>query len=190
MVKKLPVLIACCVIAGGVGASFADDDDGATAKRVRGTASGWVHYSAAADLNDDGFSGVLGQSRGKSNLGQFDSSNSGDVLPWDGLSFCDSGNGILLTYGSSSSVIRLKSGDLIYGRLSETIPSTLCFNIVDNVSYSFELHEDVLGGTGRYEGATGTMVSIGAGRNITAVHATASGTIEGELFLVGGDDDD
>ena len=68
--------------------------------------------------------------------------------------------------------------------MADSPPSTLCFNIIDNVSSTFEIYFNIAGGTGRFEGATGHSITTGSSRNIFDGHSGFSGSNTGEIFLI------
>jgi hypothetical protein len=162
------------------------------AKTCAGTASGWGWASAEVDADGSGVSGSVGTAQGRDCFGQFTAGSAGNLIDWDGSTFCDfddvgNPSGVVLEYRNLSQVQRYANGDLLFSELSESIPSTLCFNFVDGVSYTSEIHSDFVGGTGRFEGASGYAVGRGAGRNLRKMGAS-SAEFESEITLQRGND--
>jgi len=62
---------------------------------------------------------------------------------------------------SRSSIIRFANGDLLYATLAtDGSPSSLCID-VRNETRTVEIHMDITGGTGKFEGATGELLVTG-----------------------------
>jgi len=142
--------------------------------------SGWVKQSSEVDLNGDLDTGGESTSHGKSTMGPVSSGGMSDLIPWDGVTFCDfdpdSGLPIAveLVYAGTASITRFQNGDLLYTVMNPSPPSTLCFNFIDSTS-TFTIYTDVTGGTGGFEGATGTAVSTGSAENVVPDHLDAFG---------------
>lgn len=150
-------------------------------------ASGTAVPSNAADL-DENATGYHSYLEGRGSLGRFTLTNAGDVSDWDGSSFCDfdpetgAPIAVELVYLGNASVLRTAAGDQLYLELDSSPPSTYCANFIDNSS-TFELYATVVGGTGRFKGATGTIYFSGSGQalsGLTPFELTASG----ELYLM------
>ena len=150
--------------------------------------SGWSLASDAADSNGDGEGGGTSQVQMNGTYGNSTGSARSDLLPWDGFSFCDfdpdSGipSGVLLKYETRSSVARFANGDLLYTVLDPAADSTLCFNFVDSRTGTFEIFSLVVGGTGRFESATGELVSTGKSTAIQSGHSGIEFEINGEII--------
>jgi hypothetical protein len=164
--------------------------DPAEARTCKGTASGWGVNTD--EINGDGVEGggSVSTGTGRDCFGNLTTSGAGELAEWDQHSYCDFDDtgypsGVLLNYLSLSQVIRYRNGDLVMTELSESFPSTLCFNYVDGVSYTVEVYSVVIGGTGRFEGATGTSVTRGAGQNLQNMGAWTS-EFESDLTLQSG----
>ena len=159
------------------------------ARKYEDTFSGWSFGSDEADTDMIEGGGFINSFTHNSTLGQLTSGGAGDLGEFDGITFCDfdpetgAPRGIVLDYLTNASVLRAPNGDLLYRRLSNSPPSTLCFNFVDNQSFTFEVYVDFVGGTGKYEGATGTALIRGSGAFVSNVLIAISGTSEGEILL-------
>ena len=165
----------------------------AEARRLSGEASGWG--------TDAGSTAV-----GRDNLGKFTVGGVSELEEFDESNpvFCDFDEfgyprGVELQYVSLSQVVRYKNGDLMFSELDPNVPSTLCFNFIDNVSSTFEAYSIITGGTGRFEGATGYSAATGSSTQLGDVNDGGifgfSSKTEGEIFLQHGhhydeDDDD
>lgn len=175
------LLLACLVAALG----SAD----ALAKHFKATASGWTVVSSEADVDASLTGGSTSHSSGRSTVGPLTAGASSDLGDWDGSSYCDfdpdSGapRGVLLHYVAFSQVVRFVRGDLMYLQLDSSPPSTLCFNFIDNTSFTVELHLTVMGGTGRFEGATGSLVSRGSGSNLSSTLSAFEAETEGQIWF-------
>lgn len=130
-------------------------------KKVRIWASGNSVSAAATDVDGNG-TGYTSYLKGGGNLGPFTLTNAGDVAEWDGVSFCnfdpESGlpDSVEIYYLANSSVLRTIGGDQLFLELNTSPPSPYCVTFA-NTSATFELYADVVGGTGRFEGATGSI---------------------------------
>lgn len=160
----------------------------AETKEVRFEASGSGFDSQEADADGNLTGGSVSVGAGRDSLGRFTFNGVGDLADWDGVSFCDFDpetgypSGVLLYYVALSQVLRYENGDLLLLELAGSPPSTLCFNFVDYVSYTFETYTEIVGGTGRLEGASGAFHGQGRGQNLQHMGAfSASGT--GEVHL-------
>jgi len=157
------------------------------ARPFDGSASGWG--LPAAEIGTGG-GGSTSTASGQSSLGVFSVSGAGAVDFTDFLGFCDvdgsddpaEQNDWLFPYTALAQVMRFENGDLLFQELSAEA-STFCLSsAAPNDRLRFEVHTDVVGGTGRFEGASGSVVSRGTGRNLSTMGGFSS-TFSGELIL-------
>ncbi len=118
------------------------------------------------DVNEDGETGVIVNLQGSlGSLGPvtFQSYFEGDAFNPDGPP-CTTPNGlpgVLLNLVESDTVFRLQVGELIFSR---SVSGSACFPVTpgDN-SFGFTAVDDVIGGTGMFENATGSIDTDGVG---------------------------
>ncbi len=116
-------------------------------------------------------------------LGRTNTSGLTNLGEWDEVSFCEYAPGVLgllLTYESGSFIDTAANGDQLYRVLSAEPASTLCFDFT-NERFTFTLYQDVVGGTGRFEGATGTAVTKGSGQNVGEGHSAFTFSLKGKI---------
>lgn len=177
--------ICSCLLLAALGALAT----GVDAREVRLWTAGESLSSDTYNYNGDDVSGFESRLEGWGSLGRVVLTTAGDLIDYDGASapcdFDEAGNAVAipLTYLNVSSVIRNLRGDQLYTEQASSPPSTVCFNFVD-FSLTYELYVDVVGGTGRFEGATGTLVTRGSGQQLTSV-GPFEGYTEGTLFFPG-----
>ena len=112
---------------------------------------------------------------------------------FDGVSFCDFDpvttfpSGAILNYISASAIFTSENGGQLYFVLNPSPPSTLCFNFVDE-SFTFEQFFDITGGTGQFEGATGSIFNTGSGQIVADNHGAFEFQFTGLIHTF--DDDD
>jgi hypothetical protein len=158
----------------------------AEAEPFKRKASGWLN---ALDVGDTPFSIVT--SIGEGTFGKSTSNTMTQTGEWFG-SFCvlDPANDVIiveLPILINSTVFRFANGDLLYTALTPLPPSRLCVDTW-RPALTAEIYLDITGGTGKFEGATGSLFLR---RNAKAliqqgdkwVHAGGTETIEGEIFL-------
>lgn len=167
----------------------------ADSRRFAGAVSGWSTPSdeVSAESSTGGV-GFYTEMSGRDTFGKVSTATVGGVAAWDGATFCDfddtgSPRGVLLDYVGVQQVWRRRNGDLVYLTQSSSPPSTLCFNFIDNASSTFEVHLDVTGGTGRFEGATGEVEVSGHGRSLGTI-TPLSAELRGTVNLTRPDDED
>ena len=88
--------------------------------------------------------------------------------------------GVLINYESGSFIDTAANGHQLYRRLADSPTSTLCFDFT-NERFTFNLYVDVVGGTGRFSGATGSAVVTGSGSNVADGHSAFEFTLKGTL---------
>lgn len=174
--------VLCCAIALALltGAPLAAKLKGTIP--VTATFSGWWLQTGTTNVD----AAVAGHSTSsvQSNLGTFEAGARTESLPWDGVTLCwepDRGVpiGIVLVKLNDSSVWRFDDGSMIFTRFIEGIN---CFDWQDGSS-TFDFDSEIVGGTGLFAGATGTISTSGIvhGGGPGAVGYT--GTVTGTLVL-------
>jgi hypothetical protein len=158
-----------------------------TAKKLHISFSGTSFSSSDADSDGDLQGGSRGSGVIKGSLGNGVYASQGDTDEWDGSTFCafDDNNApiaVELVYVSNSGVTTFENGDQLMSTLASSPPSTLCFNFVDGTS-SFKIYRDIQGGTGRFEGATGTTEVTGTARPVDDGFSITQGTATSVLNL-------
>lgn len=160
----------------------------AEAQPFNGSASGWG--VPASEIGTSG-GGSSSSASGRSTLGSFTASGNGAVDYATFLGFCDVDGSDdpgeqtdwLFPYELLSQVVQIENGDQIFQELSQSRLSTLCLS--SDASHSrlrFEIYTETVGGTGRFDGASGTSVSRGTGHNLSTMGGFSS-TFEGEISL-------
>lgn len=124
-----------------------------------------VFHPTAVDTNGDGQTSHFFVSHGRSNLGPVTHEGWAEFLPFDGASFCGPTH-VQLAYRFADGVFRFRDGSRLFTAFSS---GALCFNFVDQTSHS-QGTVQVIGGTGRFEGAQGELAY-----DISSVIAFASG---------------
>ena len=181
--RKIIILALSLISMGSLGAQAAD---------LNYSVSGSSVAHMEADLNLDGSAGFLSKLAGKSNFGKLTVVSTGDLDLWDQSSFCninpDTGfpESVNVTFFASNHVLRMDKGDLLYLSLSNSPPSTLCFNFIDNVSSTFEVYLYAIGGTGRFNNASGTVFCQGESLAVGPGHNALSYACDGTLELENG----
>ena len=161
--------------------------------------STWAYGGQALKLNGSGASTAVvtgdpdtGEplvDRGLSNavstgsLGKTHTSGRSKLGDWDSSTFCEYAPGVigvLLVYESATNIDTAANGDQLFRRMSASPDSTLCFDFID-LRFTFTIYTDIVGGTGRFAGASGTAVTTGSGSNIDDGHSAFQFSLEGEL---------
>jgi hypothetical protein len=94
----------------------------------------------------------------------------------------DSGGlGFTLDVIAHTNILVTRNGDQLYRTLSSSPASTVCF--VPGEAAVLTAYLDIVGGTGRFEGATGLTV-LKTRAVILGQHNSVTGTEEGEVFGV------
>ena len=167
--KKLSLTLACalCIflLASAPGA----------AKEIRGTFSGSALQSI--DSDDDGSNASHNHAVGRSNLGRSEARDFSELLPFGGSS-C-SPTELLFEYANNTGVTRYEDGSLLLSRL---VSGILCSSLLDN-TFTFDIEREITGGTGRFEGASGSLFISGSGQSAGAGASGFTGTVSGTLIL-------
>ncbi len=163
----------------------------AHADSFKRTASGWVNPTNV-DPNDNGSRISIITTYGKGKFGTSVSNSTVEVERFDptNLMFCSLSPNILkLPLLARSTVTRFANGDLLFATLDldPFLDSNLCVDFANDTIAS-EVHMVVTGGTGKFAGATGTLLiksnatqlHFEGGLNI---HSGITEITEGEIFL-------
>lgn len=118
---------------------------------LRGHTVGTAHQPGA-DLNGDGELMTVVQSTGPSSVGRVTGEGTLEVHPWDGVSFCGPTH-VLLRYRFVENAYQTADGSAYFGTLNN---GTVCFDF-STAHYAITLVVDIVGGTGRFEGASGQV---------------------------------
>jgi hypothetical protein len=115
-----------------------------------------VGFPGTFDANADGSAAVHGIGYGRSNLGPTTIDAWSELLPWDGSSFCGPTH-LLLQFRFVDIKTRTRDGSRFFSSLDS---GSACFDFTTG-NYSFELEMNILGGMGRFAGATGRYTVSG-----------------------------
>ena len=155
--------------------------------------SGWFVSNPESDVDGDGTGGevifvgrgTFGQSH---NHGVTDIVFSGAPCDFDPVTGVPSG--LIIDVIEHTNILVTANGDQIFRVLSDSQPSTICYNYVKQHS-NLTAYLDIIGGTGRFEGATGWTV-LKTRVVIVGLQNSVTGSEEGQIVGVGkkNDDDD
>jgi hypothetical protein len=165
----------------------------AQAKPFKRTATGWLNLTNV-DIDGNGLTLASITTFGKGTFGRSESNEMGErgdfVPPGEFCSFFPPDEIIVrLPLVSRSSIIRYPNGDLLFSTLAtDGPPSSLCVD-VNSPNNTSEVHLVITGGTGKFVGATGTLlikqkstaVLVEAG---LPVHLAITQETTGEIFLI------
>lgn len=143
---------------------------------LRGQEVGTAHQPGA-DLNGDGELMTLARSTARSTVGRVTGEGTIELTPWDGVSFCGPTH-VLLRYRYLENAYQTADGSAFFGTLNN---GTVCFDFA-TAHYTITLVVDIVGGTGRFEGASG-QVAIDAHSDKPFINAFSafSGTFTGTI---------
>lgn len=134
-------------------------------------------HPTQVDPNGDGETGVFTVEHARTNLGPATSENWSKFLPWDGVSFCGPTH-VLRVWRFLESSMLFEDGSRLFTVLKS---GTLCVNYV---AFTFEGSGEleVVGGTGRFAGATGTLSfeirsELYFGNGLVASRTTVNGVV-------------
>lgn len=138
------------------------------------------------DVDGDGMRSTASTGGGTGTLGRYTISSLTELAPWGG-NFCAPPNVIELTVTSGSTILRYANGDLQYSRRTG---GRVCFDVSpDPLPITGTLDNEITGGTGRFEGATGwftttfTSDAVSVDSTGMPVHQGNSGSTVGEIFF-------
>ncbi len=114
--------------------------------------------NASIDADDTGFSAIAGTGPGRSKLGRVEHSWISEVIstPVE-LEECPDETVLALEFFHTASVRLFKSGDRLHFKHDPEDPGHICF-FADGTATA-TINQVVVGGTGRYDGATGRVTS-------------------------------
>jgi hypothetical protein len=110
------------------------------------------------DINSDGLPASTGIYEGKSTRGLVTVHAFNETMPVVSSSHCPPGTMELLL--DVRNIRRFANGDMLFTKSTEY--SFVCADLTTG-KFSFESKLNIIGGTGRYDGATGTIFSTGSG---------------------------
>ena len=156
----------------------------AEAKPFKRSYSGWI-VATEIDTNGDGRRADSVTTTEKGTFGRATANWQGELEP-NPSGTCDNNPGIFkFDYVAVTGIEIYHKGDGMAWGLDQ---GTLCSNPLFG-TFTFEVHLVLLGGTGRFEGATGSAILSGEGvglagePGVRATHQAVGGAIEGEIFL-------
>jgi len=185
--------VFCAVIVSGYLLGAAE----AQAEPFKQTASGWLNRTAFdVDANGNPLSVV--NTFGKGTFGKSTSNEVGENGPFAG-EFCEFFPPevviVRIPMIARSIITRYTNGDMLFASLATDTPSSLCVD-VNSRTVTSEIHWVITGGTGMFAGATG-MLKTTRGDSTTVlreagfpVHVAITRATEGEIILVGNNEDD
>lgn len=169
----------------------------AQAEPFKRTASGWLNRTEF-DVNGNGRPLSLLNTIGKGTFGKSVSNEVSETGPFAG-EFCAFFPPdvviVRVPIIARSNIIRFANGDLLHASLATGGPrSSLCVD-VNSSTNTGEVHLVITGGTGKFAGATGTLLITASSTTVLReagfpVHVAITRVTEGEIFLVDNDDDD
>lgn len=168
----------------------------AKAEPFEQTASGWLNRTDFdVDANGSPLS-VLTMS-GTGRFGKFTSNEVGENGPFAG-EFCEFFPPdviiVRIPMIARSIITRFADGDMLFASLATDGPTSgLCLD-VNTQTVTAEIHWVITGGTGRFAGATGTLLTTGTSTTVLReagfpVHVAIRRVTEGEIFLANSRDD-
>lgn len=135
------------------------------------------HWSGTGLLVlSDGAERLLTDSTGR---GTFGGARARAVLESVFTGSCED-TGIELTYILATNVVRFASGELLYRTISSGPPSTACFH-PDTLTATATIHMDIVGGTGRFEKASGYVTQNTEVKILDGMTAAVTEEV-GEIF--------
>jgi len=147
-----------------------------------------VLFSIPFDTNGDGAPANFNILEGQSNLGPFSLQVLDESVRADSTTCPDGQAGFSVALVTGSSVLRFRrTGDLL---LVQPTSETTCFNPSTGVSFFHAATGNIIGGTGRFAKATGTLEGEGMARILLTdplgrVFGEQHGTIQGIILLPG-----
>jgi hypothetical protein len=164
------------VLALGLGALAVATVAAAETRPLRGSFAGTVHDSGL-DLNDDGQVASVPESSGPSSVGSAVNKGVLELNPFDGASFCGPTH-LALTYRYFEGSHQMPDGSAYFTTLRA---GTVCFDFTTG-HYTLELTVDIVGGRGRFSGASGFLTyQIHSDKPALNGFSAFSGTFEGTL---------
>ena len=167
----------------------------AMAEPFERTASGWLNRTDF-DVDANGSPLSIVNLSGKGTFGKSTSNDVSETGPF-AFEFCDFFPQdvvvVRIPIIARSTIIRFSNGDLLYASLAtDGPPSSLCVD-TNSESNTSEVHLVITGGTGKFAGATGTLLVTASSTTVLReagfpVHVAITRVTEGEIVLVDEDD--
>jgi hypothetical protein len=177
-------LVVCMVAAAGLTLATAWAG-GPKEKEIHGSFAG-AFSPSDFDFNGDGITASIGLYTGKGNGGgEFTSYAKSELGPPLGTNVTCPSDTLEFPYRESTSVATFSSTDQLFS--GEQDDGTFCVNPLTG-KFTFEVTEFYFGGTGKYEGASGSFHSSGTGNLLNCDAAgrcfgSSAGTYTGTLIL-------
>ena len=153
--------------------------------------SGWFVSSSEADLNGDGTGGEVTFS-GRGTFGQSVNHGVTDIVfsgaPCDFDPVTGEPAGLTFSIIQHTNILVAGNGDQLFRVLSSDSESTVCVNFA-TLTATLVAYLDIVGGTGRFEGATGSTI-LKTEVIVIGLQNSVTGTEEGEIFGIGRRHDD
>jgi len=164
-----------CLVLALVAASFATGAAAET-RPLLGSFAGTTHDSGL-DLNGDGQVASVPESTGQSSVGKIHNQGVVEFHPFDGVSFCGATH-IALSYRYFEGSHQTADGSAFFTSLRT---GTVCFDFA-TAHYTIDLTVDIVGGRGRFAGASGFLTyRIHSDKPVLNGFSAFSGTFEGVL---------
>ena len=156
------------------------------------TASGWRNRTDV-DLDMDGNTLTVLDTSGVGTFGKSTSNQVSETGAFTGTCASSSSSNLILRFLilSRSSIIRFESGDLLFSVLDTSDPpiNFLCFEPSSRTSTG-ETHMVITGGTGKFAGATGTLLISQNSAivlpqvSVPAIHVAVTQVTTGDIVLI------
>ena len=154
------------------------------------TASGWRNRTDV-DLDMDGNTLTVLDTSGVGTFGKSTSNQVSETGDFTGETCTVSPLTFRFQILTRSSIIRFENGDLLFSVLdtSDSSINFLCFEVSSRTSTG-ETHMVITGGTGKFAGATGTLLISQNGTvvlpqvSVPAIHVAVTQVTTGDIFLI------
>ncbi|HKI74411.1 MAG TPA: hypothetical protein VJ998_07205 [Pseudomonadales bacterium] len=154
----------------------------AQAQQVKMRMAGVAYWSDEANTNQDSLDGVVSRWYGNGTFGKYEAADQFDQVAWDGR-YCDADQKLSeVDVDGTTMVFTFENGTQLYAKQNPDANSQICFNGADGSS-TYDIYLDVVGGTGRFAGATGSLRVHGPGQQLQVGHSAFQGTTEGDVIL-------
>lgn len=174
---KLPLFaITVCVglLFGGV----------ASAAEFQRDWSGWFMFNSNADIDGSGTGGGEQSLSGTGTFGRADNHAVSDIVfTFDPCDYDGEGDGFGLVVIAHSNILRTRDGDQLFRDTSQNLVSNGCLH-PSFTKVKLTVNLDIVGGTGRFENATGYTV-LQSEALVFGAHNSIIATEEGEIFGAG-----
>jgi hypothetical protein len=137
-------------------------------------------HPTAVDSDGDGETALAIVGGGRSNLGPVSQESWIEFLPWDGATFCGPTH-VQIAYRFAENSFRFGDGSRIF---TSILTGSLCFDFTNGSSVS-TARVAVIGGSGRFAGASGTLAFEGTSHDVEFPNGLSpfSAKFEGEITL-------